>query len=123
VSIGNFANLGIYNRYSDFEGFSVVTGEGADTPFAQLGFQTSQVFSATAPERANQILKNRLVGTASGLTYGVGLSPVTVGTAICYTARLDSGNPLDNFKSVKEILEGWSKVGFAPESKPADLRR
>lgn len=121
VSLGNFANFGLYNRYSDFEGFSIVTGQGVSTPFAQLGFQTSQVFSAEPPRNARQFLRRQLVGTASGLTFGVGLSPVTVGQALCYTARLDAGNPLRNFSDIERILNDWAEAGFSPDNRPQRL--
>lgn len=121
VSFGNFANFGLTNRYEDFTGFSVVTNQGVDTPFVNLGFQTSQVFSAQAPQRPGQILQNRLVGTTSGLTYGVGLSPINVGSAICYTARLDEGDPLGEFANIKSLLSSWGKLGFAPEARPQRL--
>ena len=121
VSIGNFANFGIYDRYSDFEGFSIVTSQGVDTPFAQFGFQTSQVFSAQPPRNARQFLRRQLVGTASGLSFGVGLSPVTVGQALCYTARLDAGNPLRNFSSIERILRDWADAGFSPDRRPQQV--
>lgn len=118
VSVGNFANMGITSNYADFTGFSVVTNQGVDTPFLKLGFQTSQVFSAQAPRRIGDIAKNRLVGTTSGLSFGVGLSPVTVGSAICYTARLDAGDPLGDFANIEALLTGWGKLGFSADAKP-----
>jgi len=121
VSISNFANFGVYNRYEDFVGFSAITSQAVDTPFLKLGFQTSQVFSARAPQAAKQILKNRVVGTSSGLSFGAGLNPVTLGTALCYTARLDEGNPLNEFANIESLLTSWGKLGFAPESRPTQL--
>lgn len=121
VSVGNFANFGIYNRYRDFEGFSIVTNQGVSTPFAQFGFQTSQVFSAEPPRNARQFIRRQVVGTASGLSFGVGLSPVTVGQALCYTARLDAGNPLRNFSDIERILRDWADAGFPPERRPQQV--
>lgn len=121
ANVANFANFGIYGKYKDFEGFSAVTGGSADTPFINLGFATSQVWSANAPNKPKEILKGRLLGTASGLTFGVGLNPVSVNTALCYTARLDSGKPLSNFKDIQKILKGWSDAGFTKSSQPASL--
>ncbi len=121
VSIGNFANFGIYDGYQNFVGFSAVTNQGVDTPFINLGFQTSQVFSAEAPQSPNQILKNRIVGTTSGLTFGVGLSPLNIGSALCYTARLDAGDPLREFANIESLLTDWGRLGFAPEHKPSQL--
>jgi hypothetical protein len=121
VSISNFANFGIYSRYEDFIDFSAVTNQSVDTPFVKLGFQTSQVYSAAAPQSPSQILRNRVVGTTSGLSFGVGLSPVTVGSALCYTARLDEGSPLNNFSNIENLLTGWGRLGYAPESKPQQL--
>lgn len=122
VSIGNFANFGISSSWADAEGWSYVTGQGVDTPFLQLGFQTSQVFDASPPKGPNDFVKlSRLTGTSSGITFGVGLSPVTVGQAMCYTALLDGNKPLSQFKDIKGILEGWGKAGFAPSAKPANL--
>jgi hypothetical protein len=121
VSIGNFANIGLYSGFSNFKGFAAISTQAVDTPLVQLGFQTSQVYSASAPSVAGEILKDRLIGTSSGLSFGVGLSPVTVGTALCYTAMLDSGEPLSGFRDVESLLDGWARLGFATNAMPASL--
>lgn len=122
VNIGGFANFGIGNRWSDLEGWSVVTGQAVDTPFAHLGFQTAQVWAADAPKSASDFVKlDRLLGSSSGLSYGAGLAPVSLSLGMCYTALLDHGDPLDKFADIKEILEGWGHAGFAPERTPPAL--
>jgi len=121
ISIENFGNIGLVNNFNNFEGFSIVTGQGVDTPFAQFGFQTSQIWSARPPTSANQFLRNQLIGTASGLSYGVGLSPVSLGQALCYTAMLDNNNPLRNFSDIEGILKSWADDGFDPNDRPAKL--
>lgn len=121
ISIENFGNIGIVNNFNNFEGFSIATAQGVDTPFAQFGFQTSQLWSAEAPRNPGQFIRNQLIGTASGLSYGVGLSPVSVGQALCYTAMLDRSNPLNNFSDIEGILRSWADSGFSRETRPDKL--
>jgi hypothetical protein len=120
-SIENFANFGVFNDFEDFEGFSIVTGAGVDTPFAEFGFQTSQVWSAHPPKSAGDFARNQLIGTASGVSYGVGLNPVAVNLAFCYTEVLDDGDPVSGFKSLEPIMKEWSAVNFDPARTPSRI--
>ncbi len=125
VSKSGFVNIGITNRYDSFAGFSVDTSQGVDTPFVKLGFQTSQSWSADPPAGAiskpGDLIAKQLIGTSSGLSYGVGLSPVTAGAALCFTAVLDGEDPLDQFKGVEDLLAKWAAVGFDPNKIPHHL--
>lgn len=121
ANVQSFVNFGLYRRFSDFEGFSVVTGGGADIPFIELGFQTNQVWSGRVPRSAKDFAKNQLVGTSSGLSFGVGLNPVSVNMAFCFTEVLDDGKPLSGFRNMKSTLKSWGKAGFAPNRKPSAL--
>ena len=127
VSASGFVNFDISTSYQGFPGFSVVTSQGVDTPFVKLGFQTSQSWSADPPKRGlrgpGDIIAKRLIGTSSGLSYGVGLSPVTAGAALCFTAVLDGQNPLDQFNGIEDLLGKWAAVGFDPRQMPDRLRR
>ncbi|MBL8323432.1 MAG: hypothetical protein JNJ89_00585 [Rubrivivax sp.] len=122
ISIGSYANFGLYNRFADFEGFSVVTGGGANVPFVELGFQTSQVWASKVPTSPKDFTKNQLVGTASALSFGIGLNPVNASYAMCYTEVLDDGDVLNKFAGIEGILKEWGKAGFAIAHKPARLR-
>lgn len=121
ASIANFAAFGLYRSFKDFEGFSMVTGGGVDVPFIELGFQTSQVWRSTPPKSARDFAKNGLLGSVSSLSFGVGLNPVSVSSAMCYTEVLDDGQPLTLFKNIKGLLKAWGADGFAPERKPSGV--
>lgn len=121
ANISNYANFGIYNDYKNFEGFSIVTGGGADVPFVELGFQTSQVWSSNIPKSANDFAKNQLIGTASGLSFGVGVNPVNVNYAYCVTEVLDDDSPVSGLKSLETSLKQWANGGFAPDKKPTNV--
>ena len=120
ASIQNFANFGLYTQYSKFEGFSVVTGAGADVPFIELGFNTSQVWSADPPRSAKNFIKNQLIGTTSGLSFGVGLNPVNVNYAMCYTEVIDDKSPLSGLKSATSTIKQWANAGFAPQAQTSN---
>ena len=127
VSKSGFVNIGVAKSYSDFAGFAVVTGQGVDTPFVKVGFQTSQAWSTEPPTGAisnpGDLVLKRLVGTSSGLSYGVGLSPVSAGAALCFTAVLDGSDPLDQFRAIPGLMTRWAEAGFDPGKIPSRLKQ
>jgi hypothetical protein len=72
-----YSALGVYNTYSDVAGRSLATIESIDVPVG-AGYATSQIFSSTS----NGV---ELIGSASSISTGVSLSPISAGGYRCDT--------------------------------------
>ena len=95
VSIGTYANVGVWNSWDDVVGSSFVLSEGVSVPFLELGFTTSQVLNTAGG----------LIGSVNSLTFGVGLNPVEIGGMTCCTAVLEDSQPMNALNASIEMCQ------------------
>lgn len=75
LSIADYAAFGIYAKWADFHGKSIIITEGVDTPGVELGFTTVQVLNT----------QRILIGTINTFSVGLGVLPVQGGILECDT--------------------------------------
>lgn len=99
LSIANFANFGVFDKFSNVSGLAIVSSQGASVPIIEAGFTTAQVLST----------QGEFIGSVNSLSFGVGVSPIQIGVMSCYTEVVDGNQGIDELQASVDKAEAKAK--------------